>query len=232
MHETVALGIGHLEKTGPTQTLDPKINYPVYLCEPLIVLYLSSIFENYAWTRKQVWIANAFRTARNSSSLGFVFEEVVLLVLSQMFGGKPRALSDAFNCNQPWGSRKVTLVSLKRRSDGVMQSCPVSWTSGSSDRLGFKATSPTDVLNFLNNPDGKCFLFPDNHIGPDILYFLQDEETKELIILALQAKISTSLNARAWRSALDSTTPQFFYTVNVCIKCLSLHSHSSCTFSL
>jgi hypothetical protein len=90
-------------------------------------------------------------------------------------------------------------------------------TSGSSDRLGFKATSPADVLNFLNNPDGKCFLFPDNHMGPDILFFLQDEETKELILVTLQAKITQCLDARAWGSALDSITLQFFCTSNVCI---------------
>jgi hypothetical protein len=141
----------------------------------------------------------------------------VLLVLLQAFGGNICALSDIFHCNQPWGSRKVTLVSLKRTVNGLMQCCPVSWTSGSSDRLGFKATSPTDVLNFLNNPDGKCFIFPDNHMGPDLLCFVQDEETKELILVALQAKISQSLNLRAWRSALDSITPQFFYMSNVCI---------------
>jgi hypothetical protein len=174
LHEIVALGIGHLEKIGLAHMLDPSVNYPVYLCEPLVVLYLCSVFEKHSWSRKQAWIANAFRVARNSLSLVFVFEEAMLLVLLQMFGGKPRALSDAFHCNQPWGLRKVTLVSLKRRVDGVMQSSPVSWTSGSSDRFGFKATSPTDVLQFLNNPDGKYFLFPDNHMGPDLLCFLQD----------------------------------------------------------
>lgn len=235
MHETVALGIGHLEKIGPTQTLDPKKDYPVYLCEPLMVLYLSSVFEKHSWTRRQAWIANAFRTAPNNSSLGYVFEEATLLVLLQMFGGEPRALSDVFHCNQPWGSRKVTLVSLKGRADGAMQTCPVSWTSGSSDRLGFKAMSPTDVLKFLNNPDGKAFLFPDNHMGPDLLCFLQDEESKELILLALQAKIVESLDARTWRSALNSVKLQFFYTVNVCIKRPSLHSRtheSSSIFAL
>ena len=226
MHETVALGIGHLERAGPIQTLDPKINYPVYLCEPLMVLYLSSVFERYSWTRKQAWIANAFRTARNNLSLGYAFEEVALLVLLQMFGGKPRSLSDAFHCNQPWGSRKATLVSMKRTADGIMQSCPISWTSGSSDRFGFNATSPADVLKFLNNPDGKCFLFPDNHMGPDLLCFLQDEETKELILLALQAKIAMSFDAQTWLSALDSVTPQFIYTANVCIERLSSSSRT------
>jgi hypothetical protein len=57
------------------------------------------------------------------------------------------------------------------------------------------------------------FLFPDTQMGPDFLCFLQDEETKELILLALQAKASPTLNARIWPSAVISVTPQFFYTV-------------------
>ncbi|KAM6498411.1 hypothetical protein JOM56_006359 [Amanita muscaria] len=214
VHEIVALGIGHLKTVESDKTLDSG-HYSVYLCEPLSVLDLSSAFENYSWTKKEEWIASAFRTARNNSSRGFVFEEVVLLVLLQIFGGKSCPLSDAFHCDQPWGwgSRNVTLVSLKRGSDDILQSSPVSWTSGSSDRVGFKAASPTEVLQFLNNPDGKGFLFPDVHMGPDLLCFLQDVETSELILLAVQAKVSPTLVANAWRSALDSITPQFFYTV-------------------
>ena len=217
MHEIVALGIGHVGNVEPSQTLEPTKHYPVYLLEPLVVLYLSSVFDKHPWTTKQAWFVHAWRTARNTSSLGFIFEEVVLLVLLQWFGGNICPLSDIFHCNQPWGSRKVTLVSLKRMVDGSMQCFPVSWTSGSSDRLGFKATSPTDVLNFLDNPDGKCFIFPDNHMGPDLLCFLQDDETKELILVVLQAKISLSLSVTAWLSALDSITPQFFYKCKVCI---------------
>jgi len=84
-----------------------------------------------------------------------MFEEAVLMILLQI---EPRALSDIFHTDQSWGSRRVILFSLKRMADGQMDSCPVSWTSGSSDRLGFKATSPAQVIEFLNNPDG--FPFP------------------------------------------------------------------------
>jgi len=110
MHETLVLGIGHLEKVEPDQSLEPAINYPVSLCEPLVVLYLSSLLEKQSLTTNQVWITHAFRTARRSSLLGFTFEEAVLLVLLQTFGGKSSALSYTFHCYQPWGSKKVTLV--------------------------------------------------------------------------------------------------------------------------
>ncbi len=219
VHELIALGIGHLQEVEPYQMMIPKKNYPVYLCEPLVVLYLSSVFDKHPHTKKEAWIADAFCTARDFQSSGIIFEEAVLLVLLEKFGGKSCALSDVFECNQQArGSRKVTLVSLKRTANGSMQCCPVSWISGSSDRLGFKAASPKDVLEFLNNPDGKCFLFPDNHMGPDLMCFLQDEETKELILVAVQARfIFPSLTASAWLSALETITPEFFYTSNVCI---------------
>ncbi|KAM6495008.1 hypothetical protein JOM56_009631 [Amanita muscaria] len=214
VHELIALGIDHLQEVEPSRTLDPKKNYPVYLCEPLVVLYLSSVFDKYPHTKKEAWIAEAFRTARDPLSGGIIFEEAVLLVLLERFGGKTCALS-IFQCNQPWGSRKVALVSLKRTADDSMQCYPVSWTSGSSDRLGFRAASPKDVLGFLNNPDGKCFLFPDTHMGPDLMCSLQDEETKELILVAVQARlIFPSLTVSDWLSAIETVTPEFFYTSN------------------
>jgi hypothetical protein len=63
-------------------------------------------------------------------------------------------------------------------------------------------------------------------MGSDLMCFLQDEETKELILLALQAKVSPTLDARTWQSALISLAPQFFYTMVVCIKPCISHLYS------
>ncbi|KAF8521635.1 hypothetical protein BU17DRAFT_45640, partial [Hysterangium stoloniferum] len=81
-----------------------------------------------------------------------------------------------------------------------------------------EAESPADVLAFLHDPDGMAFLFPDIHMGLDLLCFLQDEETMELIILALQAKVSPTLKAHIWQRVITSVMPEFFYTVEVGIK--------------
>ena len=217
-HQTIASGIGHLKLIKHDLLLDTKDKYFAYLCEPLVVLFLSSTFAQRQETTNLSWLSDSTFTARNNSSLGFVFEEAVLMIILQMFGGEPRALSDAFHTDQPWGERKVVLVSLKRGADGDMYSCPVSWTSGSSDRLGFKATSPTQVIEFLNNPDGKSFLFPDTHMGPDLSWFFQDWETKELILANAQGKLSETLTPEKWHRALQTVDPDFFYTVKVCLK--------------
>ncbi|KAF8510406.1 hypothetical protein BU17DRAFT_98110 [Hysterangium stoloniferum] len=213
MHEMIAWGVGFLDKMPYNWDFDAGVNYPVYILEPLIVLSLSSCFERQAWTTKKTWIEKSLRNSSSKASLGFVFEEATLFVLMTIFGEKFTALEDAFHCSESIGSRKVTLVSLRRGADNILQSSPVSWNAGSSDRFGFKAKSPTDVLSFLHNPDGKAFLFPDTHMGPDLLCFLQDEETMELIILALQAKVSPSVPANIWQRAIISVTPDFFYTV-------------------
>jgi hypothetical protein len=212
VHETVMLGIGHLEEAGPRQTFDLWTNYPVVLCELLAVLYLSSLFEQHSWTTTQARITEALCTTHHFS-LGFKFEEVVLLVLLHMFGGEARPLSDAFHSDQPWASRKVTLVSLKHRLDGGIKSSPVSWITGSSDHFGSKATSPAEILEFLDNPNGKCFLISDNHMGPGLWCFLQDETNKELILLVLHRNIPERLTSEIWLRALDSGTPEVLYQV-------------------
>ncbi|KAF8521901.1 hypothetical protein BU17DRAFT_87449 [Hysterangium stoloniferum] len=214
MHDIIAWGVGFLDKmtTNPCE-FNPDMNYPVYISEPLIVLALSSLFHRHSNTMRETWMANAVRSARNAPSPEYMFEEAILLVLMETFGGKFRPLSHAFHCSESSGSRNVTLVTLKRGADGIMQCSPVSWKTGNSDRLGLKASSPEDVLAFLHDPDGKPFLLPGIHMGPDVLCTLQDQETKELIILAVQAKVSPILNAQKWRDAIISVTPEFFYTM-------------------
>jgi hypothetical protein len=228
MHDAIALGVGHLIADVPNE-FNPDMNYPVYINEPLVVLALSSLFEQHRSTRKD-WIVRSFRTSRNAPSSGFIFEEVMLLVLMEHFGGKFTALGDIFHFSQssPLASRKVTLVALRRTAEGIHQCCPVSWNTGSSDRFGFKAKSPANVVEFLNDPKGKPFLFPDNHMGPDLTCFLQDELTKELILVGLQGKLHKKLNARTWQDALTSVVPEFFYTIIVCFSVSeSCYNHSS-----
>lgn len=221
MHDAIAMGLGHLSADVPKE-FNEKTNHPVYIGEPLVILSLSTLFERLTRERGRDWIVKSFRTSRDPSSSGILFGEVMLLVLVQHFGGKFAALDDMFHFSpsSPWTSRKFTLVSLRRTAEGVMQCCPVSWNSGCSDRFCFKAKSPIDVVEFLNDPKGKPFLFPDNHMGPDLICFLQDEQTKELILLVFQAKLHKVIDAKTWQSALTSVIPEFFYTIRVCFSAL------------
>ena len=212
MQEMIALGVGFL--TEMPSTLEDDVNLPVYISEPLVVLSLRSIFETHRWTTRKAQMTRSFRIALNPSMLGYVLETALPLVLMETFGGKFSPLEEAFDCgSKSLGSRRVTLVSLKRIASGELQTCPVSWNEGSSDRLGLKAKTPAHVLEFFDNPDGKIFLFPDNHMRPDLSWFFQDEETKELILCFDQSKLT--LNSKTWKKAIEALTPQFFYTMVV-----------------
>jgi hypothetical protein len=216
MHETIELGVGHVQLVAPNGFVADR-NYPVYIDEPLVILSLMTIFEQYEWTQRLTWLQHSLSSARNKSSVGFIFEEMAMMLLMEKFGGKFTALGDVFNfrSSAPLKSREVALVSLTRMPDGVMSTSEASWTSGSSDCFGFKARSIEDVLTFFADPKGKCFLFPDNYMGPDVICFLKDKETSELIILLLQARARPTLDSKTWLKSLETVTPEFFYTVIV-----------------
>jgi len=229
MHHLIALGVGHLDTIVPTTKFDPDTNYPVYICEPLIVLSLSSLFEEHSWTTRKTWITNSIRTTHNQSSLGYMLKHLTLLVLVENFGGKFTPLRDVFHfgkSSSSLGSRKVTLVLLQWSANDVMCCCSVSWKTGSSNCFGFKAESPTDILKYLKDPNGKAFLFPDTHLGPDLMWFFQDQETGELIVAFAQNKVSKELDSEAWIWAVDSVMPAFFCTMVVCPSAIS-SSHST-----
>lgn len=216
MHHLISLGIAHLRGLAK---FDPNANYPVYIDEPLVVLSLSSLFEKQTWTKRKTWITNSLAIARNPSSLGFIFEELALLIFMEKFGGKYTALGDVFHlADSSLLSKKVTLVSLRRTTDGVMECCQAAWNAGSSDRFGYKANSPGDVIAFLEDPKGIPILFPDTHMGPDFIGFFKEKETGELILFAGQGKVTPSLDVATWIKAINSVTPELFYTVVVRFK--------------
>jgi hypothetical protein len=211
MHKLIALGVGRLKHLPPTGQFDPDRNYPVYIDEPLIILALNSILEKEEDKKRWTWIKNEISMSRNASSLGYIYEEFVPLLLLERFGGKYTALGDVFDlADSSLRSTRVTLVAL-RRSDGVMQFNKVSWKQGSSDRLIFKADCPAQVLEFIHDPKGVAFLNPDFHMHPDTLAFFQEETTEEIILFAGQDKVG-KMNAQAWQAALDSVNVQLFYT--------------------
>src|ERR1700676_3882447 len=104
------------------------MNYPVYINEPLVVLALSSLFERPTWLTRRDWIIKSFCTSCNASSSGFIFEEVMLLVLMEHFGGQFTALGDIFHFSQssPLTSKKITLVALGKTTKNIIQCYPVS----------------------------------------------------------------------------------------------------------
>jgi hypothetical protein len=217
MREIISLGVGHLKALKDDEPFNSSLSVPVYIAEPAMILSLGTLFETQPQMQRKSRMANLFCSATNSSMRGYVYESLVLLVLMEQFGGKFTALGDVFHIKPSEShleSKKATLVALRRTSNNDMSYCQASFTSGASDRYGFKAKSPADVLDFFHDPRGRPFLLPDDHMGPDLAGFLQDE-TGELILVLVQDKIKPVLDPGTWLAATASTRPDFFYTMIV-----------------
>jgi hypothetical protein len=217
MRDSILYGVGHLKKA-PSN--DDDDSGPVYISEPLIVFSLSSIFEEHPHTQRDVWIKRSICNAPNASGLGYVLEELILQMLVDKFGGNGARLDSVFcfRKSSELGSRSVRLVSLMKDTRGEMYSCPVSWIEGASDRLGFKARDPDDDIKFLCDPQGKTFLFPCVHMGPDGVCFGVDEDGN-IIVFLIQSKKTLKFPAATRIRAWDSVNPDNFYTeTTVCLK--------------
>jgi hypothetical protein len=228
MRSLVEHGIGYIKDVVTDhETFDAYDKYPVYIDEPLMVLSLMTLFEERDSTNRKTWLRHSLCSSRTKCSTGFIYEELAMMVFMEQYGGKFTALGDVFNfhAQTPLTSTEVRLVSLTR-TDHRMSISEVSWTSGSSDCFGFKAQSVEDVLAFFVDPKGKCFLFPHNYMGPDVICFLQEKETSELIILLLQARARPKLDSKAWLKAVETVTPEFFYTMIVRVRHFTFYSLS------
>jgi len=64
-------------------------------------------------------------------------------------------------------------------------------------------------------------------MGPDLLCFLEDKETKEPILLEVQCKVAKKLDHKTWLSALQSIDLKNRYTVLV----LNEHPVVDCNLS-
>jgi hypothetical protein len=67
MHEIISWGMGLLQAVKPTD-FNPQLNYPVYIVEPAMILYLSTVFEKHPWACRKVCITNRWAQTANSSA--------------------------------------------------------------------------------------------------------------------------------------------------------------------
>jgi hypothetical protein len=209
----IQIGVGHLQKVQDRQATRDT-TYPVYISEPLVIASLSGLFDNDAWSKRKEWFTNYLNLHTTKQGFGYAFEDAMLFVVMESFGGKYIALGDVFHFSDtsPLKSREVTLVSLMRMDDGEIFTSNVEWHSRSSPRLGFKAGNHEDVVRFFTNPCGITFLFPDTRMGPDLIFFVKDKETGELMMVVVQIKATLNVS---WLVALQSITPDFFYSMIV-----------------
>ncbi|KNZ78642.1 hypothetical protein J132_11083 [Termitomyces sp. J132] len=163
-------------------------------------------------------------------------ERYIALVLAEAFRGFTQ-LSNVFDfastgIDRNLAEQRARLVSCWHDSSEIFRVAPTSYPietelhagrvvlgpSSPCHRLGYKAPTKSEHegdLQWLAGRNRAPFLFPMEQLGPDVMFRLQLERTKEIITVALQVKHrATSLQFSAEsdiRDAIRSVTPRFFW---------------------
>ena len=146
------------------------------------------------------------------------FENYIVYCIDLIFS-EARRLSDVFNFHgqvPPWANMEAKLVSVYRLSLDKVEICVACFarTTASSANLGTNAKSSDRTMSWLEHRRHSPFCFPDQSMGPDIMFVLQLSD-QSLIWVALQTKYSKGRKGRLekglLRHAIASVTPSNYF---------------------
>ncbi|SJL18403.1 uncharacterized protein ARMOST_21991 [Armillaria ostoyae] len=171
-----------------------SLSTSVAMSEPFSSLSYMALLSSMNKHMFKTSMAGAILDGPNRSSL---FENLTVFVLMETLGRPDGCcLSDVVCFKNPapiWAASRYRLVGLvKNDSDDTFTSVPVAWNSGASPRLGFKPTQPEDFHQWLIDPHGIPFIFPDDHHGAEGFAVMENVTTKERVFLAVQNKVGQS----------------------------------------
>ncbi|PVF94285.1 hypothetical protein CPB86DRAFT_49855 [Serendipita vermifera] len=112
-----------------------------------------------------------------------------------------------------WLTNTLELVTV---SKGVYSSdtriSVVTQSSGPSANIGFRANSSEDVLEWMSeNKQQVAFCYPPPHMGPDMLFFVRSQQSKKLILVAIQAKKREVVDRNVLVEDVRTVTPNWFW---------------------
>ncbi|KAK0209148.1 hypothetical protein DFS33DRAFT_1415441 [Desarmillaria ectypa] len=83
----------------------------------------------------------------------------------------------------PWTKQPYRLISFAKEQNVPV---PVTWMSGASPRLGFRARRPDDIEHWLKDPKGVPFIFKDDH---HCLVFVENRMTLERSVMVVHGTL-------------------------------------------
>ncbi|KAK0430880.1 hypothetical protein EV421DRAFT_236211 [Armillaria borealis] len=194
----------------------------VWSVEPFGVIVLISLLRDVGTDVFNASMRYNATFASEQAQKGYIFEKLVTLVLMDAFGREGSCvLNDVFRFAAPapeWTKRRFRLVSLIRNDDGL-DSVPVTWKSGASPRLGYKAREPSDVLGWMKDPKGIPFLFPDNNHRSDAVVIIEEVKSGQRSILAIQDKAGARFSFESAKESLDAPYSRKAKENRVCESC-------------
>jgi hypothetical protein len=148
---------------------------------------------------------------------GFGFEDVLAVYFMEAFSDGAW-LDEIFTFQgdiPTWSSETAELVALMA-TDSELKGVKVGRSNCADVCLGFKAKTYKEDLQWLGNERKTPFLFPSNHMGPDLLFALRLSEDRYLWVV-VQAKYCSEakLSREDTAKALKSVTPSQFFVNKV-----------------
>ncbi|PVF94287.1 hypothetical protein CPB86DRAFT_49890 [Serendipita vermifera] len=112
-----------------------------------------------------------------------------------------------------WSESTLQLVTLSKGVyDDNARISVVTHNSGPSANIGFRANSNEDVLEWMaENKQQVAFCYPPPLMGPDILFFVQFQQSKQLILVAIQAKKHEIVDRNVLMEGVRTVTPSWFW---------------------
>src|SRR5208283_1570208 len=105
---------------------------------------------------------------------GHGFEDLLAAYFLQTFGpgARPDEIFQFVGEPPKWASQKAELVSLVKNDDEY-SGLTFSTSSQACVCLGYKADTYAGDLRWFENAQKTPFLFPSNHMGPDLVFVLR-----------------------------------------------------------
>ncbi|KAJ7651516.1 hypothetical protein DFH06DRAFT_1094526 [Mycena polygramma] len=145
------------------------------------------------------------------------FETYLAFLLADAFA-TPVPLKDVFEFSSPapgFADQSARLVALSKGPESLNNELHVhnfNWRERaiSAGRIG-ETCDVEGTLEWLNHEREAPFCFPDDNMGPDLIFVLQ-LDSKELIWVALQAKfLAKEIDSGGLRNAIRTTVPDKYF---------------------
>lgn len=202
-------------------TKNGTVSTCVDLDEPLVLAAAHCWFNDKKRERSYEYLANNIE-AHLSATSSNGFENFIVYCIDVIFGMEGRKLKDVFQFHgdvPSWGNFKAELVSLYETGTAIeCAKVGHGCFTGPSATLGTNAITAHSTLEWLKHRSRTPFCFPDNNMGPDVLFVLKLQNGK-LLWVALQVKLSTIgrlLDKNAVQDAIRSVTPKNFFLNRAC----------------
>ncbi|KAK0209117.1 hypothetical protein DFS33DRAFT_1485352 [Desarmillaria ectypa] len=135
---------------------------------------------------KQAIIVNAEIPVLGKTQKNIFERSMVWTIMNNLGKEDGCVLEDIFHFQKdtpPWARQPYWLISFTREKNVPV---PVTWMSGASPRLSFKARGPDDIEHWLKDPKGVPFIFRDNR---HCLAFVENRTTLERSVLVVHGAL-------------------------------------------